>query len=409
MPMPRPTISLLALALLGLVLGSPVARAAAERRPVEIPATGWVRLNLDPAAQALADTAWLGDPGGRAVPFVRESERSQEIRPVAVTDLVAGRDAENRSTVEFSLAPEPALTAGDCVIELTTATGSTGWAARVEVTRRQGDGAWLRLQDGKERHVYDFGGDGRRLRLNVPRDGTRYRLTLHPVAGQPPAITAVTARRLIKREEVRREIPVEVAAVETRTGGWRLRAPERLRVTGIVLDLRDRLAPVSVYVTTPLPPREGFPPSERTLGLSDQWIWNLPALETRQLQLALSAPELVDTLTLYLPEGIRLVGARWLVAEESWLFPAETGQRLFLYTGGARRTAPGDLSRLTLPAIDASLPAATLGAAQPSPHDTGVNPLLQRVESLLPWIIAVAVALVAWIGLRLLKRPRAGA
>ena len=406
MPMLRHTLHLLTLSLLGAVLGAVESRAAAERRPVEVPATGWVRLTLDPAAQALAETAWLGDSGGRAVPFIRESERSQEMRPVAVTELVAGRDAENRSTVEFSLAPEPAMTAGDCVIELTTATGSPGWAARVEVTRRQGDGAWLRLQDGNERHVYDFGGDGRRLRLSVPRDGQRYRLTLHAVAGSAPAITAVAARRLIERKEVLREVPVEVSAMETRTGAWRLRAPGRLRVTGIVLDLRDRLAPVSVYVTTPLPPREGFPPSERTLGLSDQWIWNLPALEARQLRLTLSSAELVDTLTLQLPDGIRLVGARWLVAEESWLFPAETGQRLFLYTGGARRTAPGDLSRLTLPAIDAALPAATLGTAQINPHDSGVNPLLQRIESALPWIIAVAVALVAWIAVRLLRRPR---
>lgn len=407
--MPPRTIPFLAFSLVGFVLGAADARAAAERRPVEIPATGWVRLTLDPAAQALAETAWLGDPGGRAVPFIRESERTQEIRPVAVTEWVAGRDAENRSTVEFSLTPEPALTAGDCIVELTTATSSPGWAARVEVTRRQGDGAWLRLQDGNERHVYDFGGDGRRLRLSVPRDGQRYRLTLHPVAGNAPAITAVSARRLIERKEVLREVPVEVSAVMARTGAWQLRAPGRLRVTGIVLDLRDRLAPVSVYVTTPLPPREGFPPSERTLGLSDQWIWNLPALETRQLRLTLSSAELVDTLTLQLPDGIRLVGARWLVAEESWLFPAETGQRLFLYTGGASRTAPGDISRLTLPAIDAPLPAATLGAAQPSSHGSGPNPLLQRVESALPWIIAAAVALVAWIGLRLLKRPRAGA
>ncbi|HEY0966475.1 MAG TPA: hypothetical protein VGD88_03710 [Opitutaceae bacterium] len=397
------------LVLLGFALTAPVSQAAAERRPVEIPATGWVRLTLDPAAQALADTAWLGDGGGRALPFLRESERARETRPVAVTEFVAGRDAENRSTVEFSLAPEPAMTAGDCMIELTPAPGTPGWAARVEVTRRQGDGAWLRLDDGLERHVYDFGGDGRRLRLSVPRDGQRYRLTLHPVAGTAPAITAASARRTLERKEAVRPVAVEVASVENRTGAWRMRAPTRLRVIGIELELRDRVAPLSVYVTTPLPPREGFPPSERTLGLTDQWIWNLPALATRQLQLDLSSPELVDTLTLHLPEGIQLLGARWLVAEESWLIPAETGQHLFLYTGGSQRTAPGDLARLTLPAIDAALPAATLGAPQPNPHESGERPLLQRIEAILPWLIAVAVVLVAWIGLRLLKRPGARA
>lgn len=390
--------------LLAAVLAlAPRLGAAPERRPVEVAGTGWVRLTLDETAQAAADTAWLGDAAGRPLPFVRESTRAPETRPVRVDAIVSGRDAANQSTVEFTLAAEPGAASAAWQVDLATA-GETGWAARVEVDRRQGDGSWLRLDDGIDRHVYDFGGDGRRLRVSLPRDADRYRLTLVPAAGMPPTLTGVSARRILAARETLRPVAVDVRPVDGRPGEWLLPVSRRLRVRAIEIDVTDRFAPVSVQVSTNVPPRDGGPPYPRPIALRDGVIWNLPALATTQTRVAFVDGELVDHLVLHLPTGLHVDRVRWHVAEETWLFPAETGQRVYLHTGGVRRTAPGDLARLELPAIDASLPVATLGPAEPDPH-ADAESRWAFLEKALPWLIAATVALVAWIALRLLRKP----
>jgi len=397
--MTLPVTALAALLGLAAVAGG----AIPERRPVTTPASGWVRLTLDEAAQAEAGTAWLGDEAGQPIPYLREAKRAAESRPVPVTDIVSGRSATGESTVEFTLTAEPGASGPLWQVDLAT-TGETGWVARVHVTRRRGDGTWLRLDDRPERHVYDFGGTDQRLRVSLPRDADRYRLTLETVAGSAPNITHVSASREIRVAEILRPVRVETRALEDRPGDFLLQAPVRLRVREVELDIDGSFAPVTVRVTTREPGPDPKRPDTHGIVLRHALLWQLPALSTAQTRIAFAHGELVDNLVLHLPPELRVTGARWAVAEETWLFPAEAGQRIYLYTGGISRRAPGDLARLTLPAIDASLPTAALGAPEPNPH---IEPesWWARLEKLFPWFIALAVAGVAVIALRLLRKP----
>lgn len=412
--LPRPAVVLLALCgalgAFGVRLPAAEGTPTAEplRRPIPITTTGWVRLTLDADAQAQIDTAWLSDSEGRAVPFLRAHALADRTPLAPVEQLVTGRNGAGHATAEFALAASADAAGSSRRVTLSVGIAPAAWAARVEIERRSEGGAWLRLDDGGERRVYDFGPNGRRLHVDVPLAGTQQRLTLVPEVGTPPAIERVSVQRGFARTERVRLVEVGARRLSGNSPLWTLTASRPLRVVGVEVRLTGSVAPVAAGLQLPEQPRPEGPLPARPIPLTDGWLWNLPALTTAQAQLTLAAPILTDRLELRLPADVDVGRVFWRVEEETWLFPAESGATLWLRAGGSVRSPSGDLTRLELPADEATLPVVTLGPPQPDPAGRPTQSPWSRTRLLYPWVITAVVLLVAAIALRLL-RPRPSA
>ncbi len=393
-------------AFLLLILGLACARedrGALNRRPISAAAhNGWARLPLDADTQRHLKGVWIGDGRGRSIPFLVAREGLWESRSLPMEGLLTGRDAEGHPTAEFSLKLPQGWTVGereslrlDFDLE-----GRAPWVAQVKAERQREAGGLIAYDPVAPLHLYDLSPSGRRVSLDLPWDGQRYRLTLLVSQGEVLRIRGLSAHAQTRPEALEAELALDVALVAdpTRPCTWRLTLPDTERVVG--LDLL--LAPP----TAPLRPVIRIGESEADHGWAGgDLVWNLPALNTKSSRFAL-APVEAKTLTLTLPEGAAPISARILVRRQTLLFPAEAGQDYALHLGGEAKSAPGNLG--ALPSIRTLAATAPLSLSPREPDDQGLphrESSDQRARPWMPWVAGLALLGLGWTAWRLLRQP----
>ncbi|HEY3271125.1 MAG TPA: hypothetical protein VGJ89_07940 [Geothrix sp.] len=380
--------------------------AALHLRPISPAASsGWARLPLDAEAQRHVQGAWIGDAGGRSVPFLEAREGLWEARALPLEHLLTGRDAEGHPTVEFSLRLPEGWQVGEretlkieCDLD-----GRAPWVAQVKAERQGEGGGFIAYDPATPLHLYDLAPSGSRRTLDLPWDGQRYRLTLLASQGEAPRIRGLSVRAETRPEA----LEAELALVGTftpepgRPRTWRLTLPDTERVVGLDLMLAPPAAPLAPEIHLG-ESRE----TEQTWACGDL-VWNLPALRTRSTRIAF-APRLTKSITISLPEGATPQSLRALVRRQTWLLPVEAGQVYTLHLGGEAKPAPGNLGALPSLRTLASAAPLTLGPSEPDPqglpHRSGAD---ERARPWMPWVAGIAVLALAAAAWRLLKEQPA--
>jgi len=377
-------------------------RAALHRRPISpAPASGWARLPLDAESQRQVKGAWIGDAAGRSVPFLEAREGLWESRLLPLADLLPGKDPEGRPTIEFSLKLPEGWQVGEreaLRLDLDLE-GTAPWVVQVKAERQREGGAFIAYDPVSPLHLYDLSPSGSRRSLDLPWDGQRYRLTLLASQGQAPRIRGISVKAEARPEALEAELALEPALAPEpgQPGTWRLSLPDADRVVGLDLVLAPPAAPLRPEIRC----REDQ--NEYRDAYGSDLVWNLPALHTRASRIAL-APVQAKTLILTLPEGAAPLSVRLLVRRQTLIFPAEAGQAYALHLGGEAKRAPGSLG--ALPSIRALADRAplSLGAREPDdqgiPHREGAD---QRARPWMPWLAGLALLVLGWTALRLLR------
>ena len=392
------------------------------RRPLSPPVfAGWTQVQLDDDAQLLADTAWIGDSEGRPVPLLRESEAPTKDVALLVQNFTAGRDDAGHALVEFTLAradgkpveqrESSRLIAPNALgiildsrkeMTLTLDVDAAGpWAADVQVAFDQFGQGWT--NEPAARQVYDFGANERRLEFSVRRIAPKWRLRLTALRGEIRGVRAVTARAagLSTRLDPRRS----ALGVSKHEEGWTLTLPDGARrVLAVHLKLRGTVAPVraELWRLEDEPRRV----DERATWVASAQVWEMPGLSSRAGEVRLATPVVAERLRVKLPAGIEIDSAEVETAGESLWFVAEKSGVYYLHLAGERQVAPGNLRDLP-PVLDGQLPDYLL-LGKPEADPFGV-PLKTDWAALtqrwLPWAVAVAVAMLAGVALRLMRPP----
>ncbi|MFZ1377565.1 MAG: hypothetical protein WAS25_13320 [Geothrix sp.] len=377
-------------------------RASLHRRPISpAPASGWARLPLDAASQLQLKGAWIGDAAGRSIPFLEAREGLWESRQLPLVDTVRGKDAEGRPTIEFSLKLPEGWQVGEreaLRLELDLE-GTAPWVAQVKAERQLEGGAFITYDPVSPLHLYDLSPSGSRRSLDLPWDGQRYRLTLLASQGQAPRIRGISVRAEARPEALEAELAMEGTLLPEpgKPGTWRLTLPDEDRIVGLDLVLVPPAAPLRPEIRL----GEGREdPRDHPCG---DLVWNLPALNTKASRMAL-APVQAKTLTVTLPEGATPLSVRLLVRRQTLIFPAESGQAYALHLGGEAKRAPGSLGALPSIRTLASRAPLSLGAQEPDdkglPRIEGTD---QRVRPWMPWVAGLALLVLGWAALRLLR------
>ncbi|HJU83780.1 MAG TPA: hypothetical protein VJ600_06195 [Holophagaceae bacterium] len=390
-------------------------RSGLQRRPIAPAAqSGWARVKLDGEAQRRWDSLWIGDEGGRAVPFLRERDDMWAPVPLETEPLLMGRDDQGDPTVEFQLKlpqgwqlREREHLQVDLELE-----GEAPWVAQVRAARRAEQGGFISIEEDTPTFVHDLGHGRRNTSLTLPWDAARYRLNLIPTQGKAPKIVglhiaACTRPAALGADE---EIAAKLIRMPAKKGEpgnrWTVQLPAPERVVSIDLALKPPVAPVDVLVeSAPADPqaREAVLPHCLASGI----LWDLPALGTRSSRLALW-PELVDGLVLTLPDEVEPLSVRLFVRREVLLFPAEAGRSYALHYGGAAKRAPGSLE--ALPSSRAIYTKAPL-ALSPAESDPQGQPKVisasERSRPWLPWAVGAVMLGLAFAAFKLFKGPEA--
>ncbi len=390
------------------------------RRPLSPPVFGgWTQVRLDDDAQLHAETAWIGDSEGRSVPFLRESEVAAKDVALIVRDFAAGRDDAGHTVVEFALARPDGLPVAqressrlvapnafgiilDTRKEMTIAldvdaTGS--WAADVQVAFDQFGQGWA--NETELRQIYDFSASERRLELKVRRIAPKWRLRLTALRGEIRGVRAVTVRAggLPSRLDERSSS----LGVARHADHWTLTLPNGpRRVLAVQLRLKGTVAPVRAELwRLEDEPRRA---EERAIWAGSGLVWEMPGLNSRAGEVRLSTPVLAERFRLKLPEGVEVVSAEVVTAGESLWFVAQKGELYYLHLAGQKQVAPGDLAAMPA-ALDGALPDY-LGIGKPEADPFG-KPLRADISAVvrrwLPWAVAVAVAVLAGVALRMMR------
>ena len=377
-----------------------------HRRPISpAPASGWARLPLDAPSQRLIKHAWIGDEAGRSIPFLEAREGLWEPRALPLEHLLTGRDAEGRSTVEFSLKLPEGWQVGEretLRLDLDL-DGSAPWVVQVKAERQREGGAFITYDPPAPLHLYNLRPSGQRHSLDLPWDGHRYRLTLLASQGEAPRIRGLSVHAETRPEALEAELALDgqLTSEPGKPGTWQLTLPDTERIVGLDLLLAPPAAPLRPEI------RVGTTTGEEHVWSCSDLVWNLPALNTQARRIALQPVE-AKTLTFTLPEGATPSRARLLVRRQTLLFPAEAGRAYALHLGGEAKSAPGSLG--ALPAIRALATAAplTLGPREADdqglPHRMGAD---QRARPWMPWVAGLALLVLGGAAWRLF-RPAEG-
>lgn len=377
-------------------------RASLHRRPISpAPISGWACLALDASAQRQKRGAWIGDAAGHSIPFIEAREGLWESRSLPLENLLTGRDAEGRPTVEFSLKLPEGWQVGEresLKLDLDLE-GRAPWVALVKAERQREGGGFIAYDPGSPLHLYDLSPSGSRRGLELPWDGQRYRLTLLASQGEAPRIRGLSARAEARPEALEAELALDgtFAPEPGRPRTWRLTLPDTERIVGLDLVLTPPSAPLRPEL------RLGETTDEDRGWSCSDLVWNLPALNTKSSRIAL-APVQARTLTITLPEGASPQGARILVRRQTLIFPAEAGQAYALHLGGEARQAPGSLG--ALPSIRALASRAPLSLGAPEPDDQGLprrEGADQRARPWMPWIAGLALLVLGAAAWRLFR------
>jgi hypothetical protein len=384
-------------------------RSGLQRRAITPPAqSGWSRVRLDGEAQRHSGSLWIGDEGGRAMPFLRERDDLWAPVPLETEPLIMGKDDQGDPTVEFALKLPQGwqLREREHLLLDLDLEGEAPWVAQVRAARRSDQGAFISVEEDAATFLYDLGQGRRSTALTLPWDAARYRLNLLPTQGKAPKIrglrlSACTRPAALGADE---EIAAKLVRLAPRPGDrrtrWSIALPAPERVISVDIALRPPVAPVEVTVESGTGKATD---GEARPFLASGALWDLPALGTRSTRLALW-PELVGGLVLTFPEEVEPLSVRLFVRREVLLFPAEAGHRYALHYGGGERRAPGSLEALpSSRAIYGRAPLA-LGAEEADPD--GVPKVIsasQRTRPYLPWAVGLVVALLGFAAFKLLK------
>lgn len=363
------------------------------------PEGGWQRLVLTREAQRDAESLWLSGVDGRPTPFLRLEALPSRFEPVELAGLLLGRDESGFATAEMAPVRPSAETESRALRFRFDVAADEPWVARLEVTRRSGDGEWI-VRDGPALWLHDLGAASRRLEAFVQWDGERYRLRLLPLEGAALELRGLSAETdaIASAARFEEELPLAVEALEpTRAESrWRLRLPERDRVRAIELDLEPPVAPLTVLLRRPGKER-GVPGPLVGRGS----VWNLPALDAESGDVDLSRPTLLGELELWAPTGVRVTAARARIRREILVFPAGEGERLILHGGGdGVREAAGSLASLRIGSDLLEREPLLLGGPEPDPDGVRTAPTWEdRLRKILVpavALVALALALLAW-------------
>jgi len=377
-------------------------RSTLQRRPIPpAPASGWAKLPLDAQAQRQRAGAWIGDAAGRSIPFLEAREGLWESRSLTLEHLLAGKDAEARPTVEFSLKLPEGWQVGEresLKLELDLE-GAAPWVVQVKAERQREGGAFIAYEPTSPMHLYDLSPSGSRRSLDLPWDGQRYRLTLLSSQGAAPRIRSLSARAETRPEALEAELALDstLSPEPGKPRTWRLSLPESDRIVGLDLLLAPPAAPLRPDIRL----SEGLEDT-RDCYCSDL-VWNLPALNTKATRIAL-APIQAKSLTLTLPEGATPERVHILVRRQTLIFPAEAGQAYALHLGGEAKPAPGSLGALPSIRTLASRKPLTLSAAEPDAQGIARRETTdQRARPWMPWVAGLALLILGWVALRLFR------
>jgi hypothetical protein len=382
-------------------------RSGLERRRLEVPAqSGWARIRMDGAAQAKADSLWIGDAGGTSIPFLTEREGLWTPQDLETQNLLLGRNEAGQPSAEFGLKlPEGWRVREREHLRLhLELEGKAPWAARVKVERQHQGGAWLQVETALPPFVYDLGDARGKSSLTLPWDGDRYRISLQPAQGRAPALKGlrVVAQTVPEALDVDERLTAfDLKPMPAKDAGlWRvdLSAPER--VVAVDVHLRPPVAPV--YATFQFP-REPDPIQRPPTFWGSGPVWNLPALQAQSTRVALP-PHIVKTFLVQLPQNVALERLELMVRREALLFPAEAGQTYFLHLGGVPKQAPGNLGALP-PSRDIYTKVA-LALQAPEPDPQGLGRRIEggeRTRGWLPWAVGGVVGLLLLVAGSFLK------
>lgn len=388
---------------------------------------GWAQVQLDAPAQLEADFLWIGDGEGRPVPFLREGEVPPQEAALAVRQMTSGKDDDGAWVVEFELArvdgrplPLPKQESDEWVstrpleirldvrrrVRMTVDVQAEGaWAAEVEASFDRFGQGWSRAAETWQ--VYDFGPGGRRIDFEVPRLAAKWRLRLQPLRGEIRGVRTVTAAVCgLTAPFGSWRSALGLTKDKEKEGRWVLTLPDGAqRVHAVHLALRGTVAPVRAQIERHAD--EQSPKAAVEVGAAQ--VWEMAGLKSRQGEVRLVRPVVAEQLALILPEGVEPVSAEAEIGGESLWFVAQKGEEYFLHLGGERRVAPGNLAALP-GVLEARLPELLgLGAVQDDPHGgpRKVDPA-DVAKRWLPWLVAMAVAVLAGVALRIRRPTGAG-
>lgn len=392
----------LMLAAASLSAQGPVRRAIAPS-----PSNGWARIVVEDDG---ADGIWIGDAGGRSVPFLWETDARWSTLPLQTVHPIFGRDAKGQPTAAFTLRAPEGFSRGDreqVKLAFSLAAAATPWSCRVEVARRGDGGAFITLEDGN-RFLYDFGGDRRATFVTIPWDADDYRVTLIPTQGAAPKLLGAEASACTVPAELSADACVSLAlGTPVRVNGQMAMdaaLPGPRRLAGVEVVLQAPVAPVHVSLSALRRSSDGKEEEASPLGGAE--LWNLPALDTRSTRIALDGT--AERLRLHLPDGVAAASAAAFIRHRRLFFPVEAGQAYFLHAGGLAQVAPGSLGEL--PASSRAFYTGTalaLGAAEVDPQSVTAAPdPAATLRRGLPWGVGALVLLMGLWGLRLLRAPR---
>ena len=379
----------------------------ALRQPIAPNAgNGWARVVV---GEDGATGIWIGDAAGRSVPFLWESDAHWSAIPLMVQHSVFGRDAKGNATGAFSLQVPEGWSRGDreqVKLSFSLQAAATPWVVQVELARRGDGGAFIALDDGTPRFLYDLGPDRRATTITVPWDSEDYRVTLKPVQGDTPKALGVEAEACTLPSELKEDERLDLMPTRNQERGtsFDLALPGKRRLTGLEVRLKPPVAPVHALV-------ESLRPSPDDRGLEISFfgaaeLWNLPALNTQSTRIAVSGT--ADRLRLSLPDSVEVDSVTALIRHRRLFFPAEAGQTYFLHFGAQSKTAPGSLAALPASsrAFYASAPLS-LGTPEPDPQAVFATPdPTARFRNLLPWGVGILILLLGFWGWSLMRPSR---
>ncbi len=384
-------------------------RSQVRRRPLELaPQNGWARVRLDGEAQRDMKGLWIGDAEGNSIPFMMEREGLWAPQVLETTQYLAGKDAKGNPTAEFALVfpngwqvREREQLRLDLDLE-----GKSPWVARVDISRRMANGAFLTLERDSPYFVYDLSNDRHTSQITLPWDAERYRVTLVPTQGQAPKLNGlrVTASTWPEQLEADEIVEPKISHESFKNTGdfLRLSLPHAERVVAADVLLKAPVAPV--YVTLEAEAKRGKEDREAMFRpMGGGTVWNLPALETRATRVALN-PTITDSMRLHLPENTALESVKLLIRHEAVLFPAEAGTAYFLHFGGRAKQAPGNLGALPASRQIYGRNPLKLKAAEPDPQGLGI--LLEKGDQTkpwLPWAVGLVVLILGFAAFKLLR------
>lgn len=413
--------------LLGCALALLATAKPAEpfRRPISSGgASGWRQVQLDAAAQNAIAGTWIADEEGRPVPFLRERDLPARSIELVIQGLQGGRDASGHVLVEFSVAGK----AGETIVTRPESRllgygalgfrevwptmvfafeieAATPWVAEAEIARRLPSGEWGTRDERVQ--LYDFGGGFRRVEFSVPRESAAWRVRLKGIQGEIRTVRHVAAR-VPAAATATREFKSALLGVSRRQEGWTLTlADGPRRVHGVELKLKGVVAPVRAEV---LALDDDDPHGRETLvhGGSAQ-IWRMPGLNSSEGEVRFATPLVSERFRVLVPEGVELdETATALVREESLWFVAEQGHDYFVHFASERKPAAGNLADLPARLGEPPPTVSFLGPVQADPFGRPVREDVSVVgKRWLPWVVGVAVALLAVVALRMLRKPAA--